>query len=204
MPPVIGTDSFHVTEYGDALNGFHLAFGRTLGQWALIEERLSYWLEFATGLPYEMSRAMFFAPRTFSARTDLLEAALKHNIRLCQCADDFIKAATTKAGKYSSFRNQLAHGEQTFDARGTSPTFKQVILISGKRHPHKAADTAITIGRLEIANGNFRELTKLLMDVSEFVHGQAGPTRPVECLQLMYELPNQADYLKPDPIPPRA
>src|SRR4051794_10513312 len=42
MPPILRTDSFHISEHLAAQNQFHLALGRTLGQWALIEERLSY------------------------------------------------------------------------------------------------------------------------------------------------------------------
>jgi hypothetical protein len=196
MPPILRTDSFHISEHLAAQNQFHLALGRTLGQWALIEERLSYWFEDATGIPYEMARAMFFAPRTFSARTDLLEAALKHTAAFSHPALKFIKSATTLAGKYSSFRNHLAHGEQSFDARADSPTFKQMLLISGKYHPLKAADSAVTVTRLDIAAGNYRELAKLIMDASEFVHQQPGATTPAECLRQLNALPSQADSLK--------
>lgn len=197
MPPLIGTESFHITEYAKASDDFHLAFGRALGQWAVIEERLSLWFWYATGMPYSMARAMFFAPRTFSARTDLLEAALKYGTIEPPEALEFIKQATNKAGKYSSFRNQLAHGEQTFDVRKDAPTFKQVILISGKHHPIIAANNAVTIARLEVATANYREVARLLMDVHEFLENRSDPTLPGECLRQLNELPNQVDSPKP-------
>jgi hypothetical protein len=193
MPPILGRDPFNITEEIAASTAFHLSFGRSLGQWALVEERLSYWFQDITGLPYEMARAMFFAPRAFSGRTDLLEAAITHNTRLCHCSIEFIKAAAMKAGRFSTFRNSLAHGEQSFDARATSPTFKQTILISGKHHPEKAAETAVTVERLDRATSNFRELARLLMDATEFVHNGPSATRPEECLLLLSALPNQAD-----------
>ncbi|KZD22801.1 hypothetical protein [Tardiphaga robiniae] len=193
MPPILGKESFHHTEWVDSQREFHLAYGQAMAQWALIEERLSYWFQDTTGLPYEMARAMFFSPRVFQARTDLLEAAIKHSFRLCECSLRFIKAATTKAGKYSSFRNHLAHGEQTFDARPEAPTFKQTILISGKLAPEKAAETAITVDRLKLATERYRELARLLMDATEFVNGGPSATHPEECLRLLNELPNQAD-----------
>ena len=158
MPPVIGLEPFHIKEHMKSKGEFQLALGRALGQWALIEERLSYWFEDATGMPNEMARAIFFAPRTFTGRADLLEAARKHSDRLRPCAGEFIKEATRKAGQFASFRNRIAHGEQSFDVRKESPTFKQTILISGRYHPEKAADNAITIDQLNAAKENFREL----------------------------------------------
>jgi hypothetical protein len=193
MPPIIGRDPFHITEHAAAQTNFHVAFGQAFGQWALVEERLSYWFQDVTGLPYGMARALFFSPRVFQARTELLEVAIQHNARLPQSCIEFIKAATTKAGKMSSSRNQLAHGEQSFDARSGSPTFKEVILISGKKIPEDAADNAVTVSRLEVGTGNFRELARLLMDVTEFVHQRHDPSIPAECLRLLNELPNQAD-----------
>lgn len=151
-------------------------------------------------MPYEMARAIFFAPRTFQARTDLLEAAITNDTTLCACAREFIKAATVKAGKLSSFRNRLAHGEQTFDTREESPTHKQVILISSRLHPEKAAADGVTGRKLIFAIANFRELAKLLMDVSEFLRDPKDPTLPVECLRRLNALPNQADLPGPGPI----
>lgn len=196
MPPILGRETFHHSEWVNSQREFHLAYGQAMAQWALIEERLSYWFQDTTGLPYEMARAMFFSPRVFQARTDLLEVAIKHSFRLCECSLRFIKAGTIKAGKYSAFRNQLAHGEQTFDVRIGSQTFKQTILISGKLAPEKAAESAITVDRLTLATERYRELARLLMDATEFVNGGASATHPEECLQQLHELPNQADASK--------
>jgi hypothetical protein len=197
MSPIIGRDTFNIAELAESQREFHLAFGQALGQWALIEERLSYWFEAATRMPYKMARAMFFSPRSFSARADILEAALSNNFVFCHCSLEFIKAATKKTGNFSKFRNRLAHGEQSFDARKDSPTFKQTILISGKDIPETAADNAVTIARLNEATAYFRELARLLMDVFEFVSGQRTPDTPVECLRLLNELPNQVGVQRP-------
>ncbi len=198
MPPIIGKDGFHILEHAEALKKFHLSFGNALGQWGLVEERLSYWFEDATGLPYEMARAIFFAPRTFQGRTDLLEAAIEHGQHLKAESRKFIAAATKKAGKLSSFRNSLAHGEQTFDARSGSPTHKQVILISGRHHPLAAADNAVTLLKLERATTNFRELARLLFDMSEFQHDVKDAETADASLKALARLPDQADR----PLPP--
>ncbi len=193
MPQILGDSPFHISEHISASNAFHSALGRAMGTWALIEERLSYWFEAATGMSYEMARAIFFAPHNFQARTDLLEAALAHNIRLSEDGLAFIAAATRKAGQYSSFRNQLAHGEQTFDARLGSDTFKQIILITGRHHPEIAAGNAVTIERLQRANERFHLLSKLLMDSAEFFEQRAGAVTPADCQPELQALPNQPD-----------
>lgn len=172
---------------------FHLAFGQAMGQWSLIEERLSYWFQDSTGLPYEMARSIFFSPRVFQSRTDILEAALEHPYRLCECSVRFARGAIKKSLQFNSFRNSLAHGEQTFDARSNSPTFKQTILISGRKHPELAAATAVTVAKLRIASENFRELAKVLMDATGFVNGTPDAVQPEECLRQVNAMPNQAD-----------
>lgn len=190
MLPVLGTEPFHITEIAEAQKNFHLAFGRAFGQWALIEERLSYWFEDLTGMPYEMARAIFFTPRVFQSRTDLLQVAMQHTTRVSAAHIDFIKAATAKAGRLSSFRNRLAHGGQSFDAQKGSPTFKQVILIGGKVNPDLAAKSAVTISALDTATDNFRELARLLMDGTEYLQANHDPK---DLLQQLEAISNQAE-----------
>jgi hypothetical protein len=65
MTTPLGKEPFNVVEYGKALDEFHLAFGRTLSQWSLIEERLSNFFWYLTGMQYGMARAIFYSPRSF-------------------------------------------------------------------------------------------------------------------------------------------
>ena len=184
MPPVIGSHPFQVNEQMESQRQFHLVFGEAFGQWALVEERLSYWFHVTSGMPFNMARTMFFTPRVFQARTDLLAVALEHTTAtLRQGAREFLRQAITKAGKLSSFRNLLAHGEQCFDARSDSPTFRQTILISGRLNAYKAADSAITVARLSHATANYRELAKIIMDALEFVEGLPSGVPLEECLR---------------------
>jgi hypothetical protein len=51
MPPILGTDSFDILDLKHAQESFQSALGAAFGAWALIEERLSYWFEDASGVP---------------------------------------------------------------------------------------------------------------------------------------------------------
>ena len=148
MPPVLGISKFSGEEYARALDNFHLTFGSALTQWARVEERVGNWFWYSTGLSEEMARAIFYSARNFNARADMLEAALRHAEIETRGAKEFIKSAIHKAVSYSSFRNVLAHGEPTFDAQATSPTFKQILLLQGKHTPPKAIETGITVSQL--------------------------------------------------------
>jgi hypothetical protein len=193
MPPLLGIESFDLNIHHEAQKRFQISFGGAFAQWSLIEERLSYWFELASGMRYEMARKMFFTPRVFQARTDILEAVLTHTKVLLPDALCFIKAATMKAGQFSSFRNQLAHGEQSFDNRRGSATQNQFLLVSGKSAPHLAAQNAVTMAQLDAATDNFRVLAKLLMDAFEGITGGSSGVPPEECRQQLNELPNRAD-----------
>jgi hypothetical protein len=189
MPPILGLHPFNITEHVKAQDQFHLALGRTLGEWAKIEDRLHNWFHYISGMTYETSKAVFYSARSFSARKEMLEAALSHAIFNPASALEFIKRATAKSGAYVAFRNRLAHGEPSFDVRDeNSPTFKQVILLQGKHVPAIAADSAVTMTQLENALENYRELSRLLMDVFEVVNG-TDPDIPEESLRLLAALP---------------
>jgi hypothetical protein len=198
MPPILGTSPFHATEMIAAEETFHRLYGKTLAQWARIEERLFYWFWPASGMKLGVAREVFYSARNFNGRSEMLEGALKAD-PFDADVQAFIKAAVSKAVRFNNFRNTLAHGEPTFDTREGSPTFKEFLLLQGKKMPEEAAETAVTLDQLNIACENFRKLAKLLMDVLDFLDNRMDPTIPTECLRQVLELPNLANSETPAP-----
>lgn len=203
MPPVIGISSFHISEHTRATVEFDMAFGRAFGQWALIEERLFYWFHYATGLPGDLARIIYYSHRTFQGRSLMLENVLETRPLKVPGAQEFIVAAIKKAVQFNGFRNKLAHGDPTFDVRGGSPTFKQVILLQARHGIYEAAETAVTMAQLGTATNNFRELARLIMDVFDFLNSGVEPDKPAECLKQVLALPDRAEEATRAPKKPK-
>ena len=55
---------------------FVLAYGDALLQWARLEQHLFFWFEIITGMDHMMARAVFYSPRNFNGRSEMLEAAI--------------------------------------------------------------------------------------------------------------------------------
>lgn len=190
---------FHISDHIAAEEKFHLTYGRALAQWAVIEQRMFFWFWQITGLSEDMSRAVFYSSKNFAGRADMLEAALSASTTPDNVTE-FLKAAMKKARQFSSFRNQLAHGETMFDAQPASPNHLQTVLIDGK-HNDGTTTTVTTVEQIEVATGNFRELSRLIMDVLMYLQGQFFDEQasPEQCRELVRALPNQADSQIPSP-----
>lgn len=179
-------------------DAFYLEYGRTLAQWAAIEARLSFWFEYVTKMPPPMASRIFYSARSFSGRSEMLEAAISQ-AKLPDAELEFIKEAVSKSIQYNSFRNQLAHGEPVHlltmgaDRR---PQLGEWALQQG-RDRYSRTGPRINIKALGTAAANFGELATLL--------DQALPTRrlfgdepsPEKCLERVRELPNRPDSATP-------
>ena len=90
---------------------FHLQYGETLAQWALLEENLGEIFCWLCGFTFDhpLGRAVFYSGRSFATRADLLSAAIRCSERSKELGELFA-AILKKARQLSSSRNVIAHG----------------------------------------------------------------------------------------------
>jgi hypothetical protein len=166
----------------------YLAYGKALAAWASVERACYAWFEHLTLLGEQQARGIFYSARSFDGRMGMLKAALEHSGIMEAEITDFAKEAFKKASTFSKFRNTLAHGEFTYEG----------LLIEGKHPPKKAKELAIDGEKLRIATQNFQNLANLIHEVLYFVDEIKTPeSSPRKCLQLILELPDQADSNQP-------
>jgi hypothetical protein len=161
-----------------------LAFGKAMAAWALIERALYNWFEHLTLLDTGLAKSIYFSAKSTSNRLDMIRAALKC-LRLDENEQTFITEAINVVGKYSSFRNKLAHGEFTFDGE----------IVETKHTGRKIAkEKAISREELRVATQNFIELTNLLNNALGFAQGypESEDESLVICLAQLRELPAEA------------
>jgi hypothetical protein len=183
----------HYSDFQQAEKEFTDAFGQSLIQWGVIEQRLCFWFHRITAMEERMARQIFYAVTSFNARSRMLRGAIK----VCawpEYATAFLDCALSKAISYDSFRNHIVHRETKFDFREGSPTCNKMILIEGKAALHGMAlhdDGAdiYTYEDLVVARDNFRELARLIADGYGCAH---EPKQLQECHRLVHALPTNA------------
>jgi hypothetical protein len=160
-----------------------LAFGKAMAAWALIERALYNWFEHLTLLDANLAKSIYFSAKSTPNRLDMIRAALD-TLELDENEQAFIAEAVNVVGKYSSFRNKLAHGEFTFDGE----------IVETKHTIRKTKGEAINREELRVASQNFFELTNLLNTALGFVQGYPeSEDESLEiCLAQLRELPAQA------------
>jgi hypothetical protein len=166
---------------------FHLVYGRTLAQWALVEAALYDWFQLTTNMKEEMARSVFYSAKSFAGRADMLEAALATSDHSPEVLK-FVGAVVKKARTYSSFRNQITHGEMMLSLKAGDPTAAQYILVQGK----VVIDHGISIQELNNAGLNFLNLRKLASDMLPMFRAEHVQS-PEQHLALVLALPNQAN-----------
>jgi hypothetical protein len=194
-------------EMGKALTNFHTAYGRFMQHWARLEEVMFYWFQWLSAMPELRARAIFYSSKNFAGRADLLEAATQHaEVGAAEIA--FAKQAIKKCIQFNSFRNSATHGEAVHDARPTSSTYLQYLLVQGKSPVAEQLATAITVEILGFASDNVRELSKIMFDVLQ--HAGQIPGYPPElvpspdkCLEQVLALPNRACQNRLAPSEPK-
>jgi hypothetical protein len=170
---------------------FHHRYGVAMAMWAQIERGLFYWFHRASGTKVGIARAVFYSSRSFNGRAEMVQSIIPVSERISDEERDFLKAAIKRAWGYNSFRNRLAHGEPVMSVRDltdgeTTTRSVSYILVQGQQG---SPDPKSVITRVCLANaaGNFRALSRLLMDAAD----KRQP--PEECLRLVLELPTQAN-----------
>lgn len=191
---------YHISDQMKADDEFHLAYGRALSEWAAIEQRLFFWFQHLTNMPNGVGRAVFYSAKNFNGRMDMLDA-VSEKLPLDENTAAFLKSVSKKARQFASSRNALAHGETMFDARGQSPNYLRTILVDGKHNDGTAA-AVVTAETLDIIRGNFRELSRLVMDGLALAQGSPHRSTPSleKCREQVLAMPNQADSQTPSLI----
>ncbi len=155
----------HYSVFQKAEKEFTEAFGQSLIQWGVIEQRLCFWFQRLTGMNEKMARQIFYTVTSFNARSRMLRGALSVS-EIPDYTAGFLDCAIKKAVSYDTFRNQVVHREALYDFRESSKTVGRYILIEGKsalRFTAISDDDAdvFTADDLLVARGNFRELARL-------------------------------------------
>lgn len=172
---------------------FHHAYGCTMAQWGGIERALYYWFFYITQLTDDMARAIFYSARSFSARADMLQAAIDHSTKLDGGQSDFIKRALKRALGYSGFRNRMAHGEPIMNIveRMGQPREINYSIVQGKTSK-VIPDAEISIEDLATAATNFHALQLIIIDAHPTLDTKHHKS-PSECLRQLNALPIQAN-----------
>ncbi|SDB31385.1 hypothetical protein [Bauldia litoralis] len=187
-------------DHAEAL--FVEAFGRAMLNWSHVEQRLFWYFEHITEMKHEMSRAVYYSARNFTARAEMLAAAMSANQALDSDLSVFLQKALKKARQYQAFRNSLAHGETIMFANTGIRAENRLTLVEGKRALHLSIDSGIKVSQLRTAAKNFSRLASLLTVVylNQMTKGAHGKS-PAQCLKQVLRLPNTASSRTPAPIP---
>jgi len=168
------------------LEAFHLKFGQLLAAWSHIESAFAEHFIRMLGADHSVARAIFFAPRSFLGRVDLIKAVLRsqrHRDELVL----YLRAMIKKSRQYNEYRNRAVHGNIMFVNGGNLHC--QVVISEGGDN-ELDEDNAITLRRLSFAHENFQLLLECLKR-------PLAPSVTVERMQryreLALELPNPPD-----------
>jgi hypothetical protein len=90
-----------------ALEEFHRFFGYAMQQWSKVERSLYLWFQRATNMDDSMARAIFYGGRGFSARAEMLEAAIECSTQLTAQEIEFLKEALKRREITAAFATRL-------------------------------------------------------------------------------------------------
>jgi hypothetical protein len=192
----VPTEPLNIKDIIKAEADFHSAYGATLVQWGIIEQRLCFWFVGLTKMPDAMARGIFHdGVHSFEPRARMLKIAARTS-KASPALKKFLITTINKANRYSITRNQLSHCETKLDLTQGSPTYKQMILVEGGQ-PIMAMETTLTLAHLPIITGNFRELSRLIMDVYQDA-GSLNEEQFLEFRKQVHALPPEAHDTKPN------
>jgi hypothetical protein len=169
---------------------FHLHYGKAMSSWAGLENSLYFWFAAATGMTGRMARAVFYTARGFSARAEMLLAALEHATKPPAVDRELLKEALKKARSYASYRNRIAHGEPRVQLFEHREKFRPLLTIDdGRKNPAEA--NSILLDDLDRAAANIHELSMLLIERYPGVIDRSRT--PEEWLASLRALPSEAN-----------
>ena len=191
------SDEIDITraELDNATREFNAVYGETLAEWSRLEGQLFYWFRFITSMNEKLARAIFYSARNFTARADMLSAAMRAG-NLEATVLGFLKETLKKIRMYDEFRNRATHGEAHINLQEGSPSAKQMVIIQGREVSEQAESGMVTMLDLMTATNNFKRLRAYLFE------GHPDQEPPLSLLetyqQRVRELPNQAQSIEPN------
>jgi hypothetical protein len=173
---------------------FHLNYGITLGEWALLEDALCELFQRLAVIRPKLARAMFYSGRSFATRADLFSAALE-----AAAAPESYKAACKatlkRARQYSSARNTIAHGIPVDMRHSTEEGLHRYRVKQGRSIMEAGG---VTQGQMQAAAIYFRGLQEIIWRIALTPFDEQEAI--VRCHEQVLQLPNEALPLEEDPI----
>ena len=175
---------------------FYQAFGRTLGQWGLLEYYLGLMFQQITNMEEVVSRNVFHSARSWRARYDMLTGGLNGSASRPGVVTSWREIVNT-ANQYSAFRNILAHDQVQL---GRDFENRRVLVIRPPRADLDILSPHPIIRRpdIETAGENFKLLGALVVQAIKWPpDDQLGA--PERLIWLNAQLPNPPHSKRVDP-----
>jgi hypothetical protein len=173
-------------------------YGYAVACWSRVEDSIYSWFELLTGMPDDMSRAIFYSGKGFMARADMVEAAIQADKKRSPQQIEFIKEALKKARTYSSFRNAIVHGNPLPTLTIESgPDVVEIQYSIGQAKSRYKAESDVTLEHLGVAGQNFTKLSRYMVAALPTTAAKHAKP-PEECLALVLVLPSRP-HDKSDP-----
>jgi len=153
----------HGEDISRASSQFYMLYGQAMDGWSTLEGSLALWFSKLTRMPPKRARRIFYSARSFSGRADMLKAAISAT-RIPTELKAFLITAIKAAIKYSSFRNQLVHGEANvhMSYEDENPVF-EMLITEPKYMERMTPEFGVSAADVQMGNHAFRALAADLM-----------------------------------------
>jgi hypothetical protein len=175
----------------------YLELGHATSAWAFLEAQLSRWFATVSGMPHSIANDIYFSAQSFSARANMVQAAIEHST-VPQDSKAFAVEALKKMKVYSTFRNAFVHGgPPTFDM-SSEPVNPRIPEMYGALVRNTTA-TGISALDLRHALHNFSKLSSLMID-ADFEHDLKQHPQPPQVFRTpLPELRKRVEQLPNEP-----
>jgi hypothetical protein len=186
-------------EYSDsvppeAMEEFHLKFGRAMGAWATVERELGTLFMMLTKIEPAMATQIYYSARSFTGRLDILKSSLAA-AKVTDEAKNVTQKVITKSRQYCEFRNKIAHDLPVLGPGHPPGSRAQMVIVDAKSQfqppelKKHYLDRGVTIEDMAHIANCFDALAKIIWDLwSELATGR-GPLHG-KYLQRLVALPN--------------
>jgi hypothetical protein len=173
-----------------ALRDFHLSYAPAMQQWSLLERSLCDWFQHASAMQYTMANAIFYSARGFTARIEMLEAAIEHSTALTLFQTEFLKEAAKKARQFTGFRNKVTHGQPVPHYVAGNPP--QVFYTIAQRGDVSEPAELLSVEDLRLGTARIYQLHICIREMHPWLRARnPNLPSPEECLARVRALPTE-------------
>lgn len=144
-----------------------MAIGNAIAAWSGLEHSLAEALAVCLGLPLSRVRGMFFSPKSFKGKHDMLLRAIQdcpaQKDSAVQIRLQTFRSALKRAETFSRVRNQLAHDMPIIAAKGVL-TLGPAMIPNDPKFNSDLIDRIITVEAIDASAVQFRKLTEFVKD----------------------------------------